>query len=89
MTTALKRFAETLDEIGRPEMVSPDCPYCENPTGGRMVEYGGSHLHAECYDRFRAEMEMAFPDEVQPLDPELFDCFVSDCDPDHEWEWGE
>ena len=77
---------KTLDEHGRPETVSPDCPYCEQPVSGETVSYSGDQLHKRCYKRFGDEMAVAFPDELAPIDPQNFD-FLADpdwCQPEDE-----
>jgi len=79
-------LATRTDENGRPETVTPDCPYCDKPATGKTVNYGGSLMHEHCYDAFGREMASAFPDELAPLDPELFeDAFDPDwCQPEDE-----
>lgn len=85
MATALQRFERTLDEHGRPETITPDCPYCDQPVSGEIREYGGSHLHKWCYEQFGNEMAAAFPDELAPIDPEAFDFLDPDwCQPEDE-----
>ena len=77
---------KTLDENGRPETIVPDCPYCDKPATGKTVNYGGGPMHERCYILFGEEMASAFPDELAPIDPELFsDAFDPDwCQPEDE-----
>jgi hypothetical protein len=46
--------------------VAPVCPFCNQTIAGEMVPYGGSHLHAACYEELGREWAAVnIPKEAQ------------------------
>lgn len=57
------------DEHGRPEVVVPNCPYCDRRLGNEPTRDG---MHATCYVQFGVEMVKLHPETSPPQSPEFF-----------------
>jgi len=77
VSSALKIFGRDLQHLADNQPVSPECLYCETLVDSEMVEYGEGRLHQVCYDRFGEEMTSAFPNELVPIEPQLFDYLLA------------